>query len=103
MPAKAWGCTNLIRLLERSSKPSFMGQEPDRISVAPSESSKKVQLPNLTVQVRAAPLDAARSPSSASKICFDHDLHIVRGVFVESMTLGRGVRVFSSLRHSGVS
>jgi hypothetical protein len=85
MPAKAWGSTDLIRLLERSSVPSSMGQEPDRIS-APSESAKKVQLPNLTVQVRAAPLDAARSPSSASKICFDHDLHIVMRLFVECLS-----------------
>jgi hypothetical protein len=88
MPAKAWGSTDLIRLLERSSVPSFMGQEPDRISDAPLESSPlKVQLPNLTVQGKAeAPLDAARCPSSASKICFDHDLHIVMRLLVECLS-----------------
>jgi hypothetical protein len=88
MPAKAWGGTDLIPLPLRYSMPSCMGQEPDRISDAPSEPSPsplKVQLPNLTVQAKASQ-DAARSPSSASKIRLDHDLHIVMRLLVECLS-----------------
>jgi hypothetical protein len=75
MPAKASAGTEVIPLLERSSLPPCVGQEPDRTSGAPSELPLKVHSPNPTVQGHAeALLDAARRPSSASKLCLDHEV-----------------------------
>jgi hypothetical protein len=69
MPAKASAGTEVIPLFERSRLPPCVGQEPDRTSGAPSESPLKLHPPNPTVQGKAeALLDAASSPSSASKL-----------------------------------
>ena len=77
MPAKACGGTEVIPLLERSSKLPCVGQEPDRTSGAPSESPLKLHPPNPTVQGKAEELlDAARSPSSASNIFLDPEMPI---------------------------
>ena len=69
MPWKACGGTEVIPLLESSRLPPCVGQEPDRTSGAPSLSPLKVHPPKPTVQGKAeALLDAASTPSSASKL-----------------------------------
>ncbi len=69
MPWKASAGTEVIPLLERSSVPPCVGQDPDRTSGAPLASQLKLQPPNPTVQGKAeALLDATRIHSSASNI-----------------------------------
>jgi hypothetical protein len=70
MFAKASGGTEVIPLLERSSVPPCVGQEPDRTSGAPAWSPLKLQPPNPTVQGKAeALLDAARSTNKICMFC----------------------------------